>query len=132
MRHFLRILFSTVFTSASVYAVGYLEVRAPGYDFRSAEYSTSHVYVDEDKSGTNPLDQASVFQVVNTVMSGGNISFTVEVEHGYQYTVQSTTDLTDIGSWDDEDEVNAVDYVPGIAETEYTFVDLAPSSLQKF
>ncbi len=28
-------------------AVGTLEVRAPGYNFRSAEYSTSHVYIDE-------------------------------------------------------------------------------------
>lgn len=29
------------------HAVGYLEVRAPGYGFRNAEYSTSHVYIDE-------------------------------------------------------------------------------------
>ncbi|MFK7910415.1 MAG: hypothetical protein AB8F34_07405 [Akkermansiaceae bacterium] len=29
------------------HAVGTLEVRAPGYDFRSAEYSASHVYIDE-------------------------------------------------------------------------------------
>jgi hypothetical protein len=29
------------------HAVGFLEVRAPGYDFRSAEYSTTHVFIDE-------------------------------------------------------------------------------------
>ncbi|MBN2163380.1 MAG: hypothetical protein JXR25_10075 [Pontiellaceae bacterium] len=31
----------------SILAAGVLEVRAPGYDFRNAEYTTSHVFVDE-------------------------------------------------------------------------------------
>ncbi len=31
----------------SAHAAGYLEVRAPGYGFRSAEYTTSHVFIDE-------------------------------------------------------------------------------------
>lgn len=41
--------FAALLLSAAqlTHAVGYLEVRAPGYDFRSAEYSTSHVYIDE-------------------------------------------------------------------------------------
>ncbi len=34
-------------TASTVFGVGYLEVRAPGYDFRSAEYTTTHVFVDE-------------------------------------------------------------------------------------
>ena len=37
-------------------AVGYLEVRAPGYDFRSAEYSTSHVYIDEVAGTTADIE----------------------------------------------------------------------------
>ncbi|MDF3129136.1 hypothetical protein P0Y35_08015 [Kiritimatiellaeota bacterium B1221] len=87
---------------------------------------------DEDQSGTNPRDGASVFQVVNPVMSGADVSFTIEVVPGYLYTVQSTTDLADSESWASEDEVNAVNYAPGIAESEYTYTDLSPSTLPKF
>ncbi len=87
---------------------------------------------DEDSSGTNPLDEASVFQVVNPMMSGGDVSFTIEVVHGYLYTVQSSTDLTDSESWGDEDEVNSVGYAPGVAETEYTYTDLNPETFPKF
>ncbi|WPJ97421.1 hypothetical protein SH580_06820 [Coraliomargarita algicola] len=40
---------TALFLSASslAQAAGYLEVNAPGYDFRSAEYTTTHVFVDE-------------------------------------------------------------------------------------
>lgn len=45
------------FTAISAaHAVGYLEVRAPGYDFRSAEYSTSHVYIDEVAGTTADME----------------------------------------------------------------------------
>ena len=37
-------------------AVGYLEVRAPGYDFRSAEYTTTHVFIDEIVSTTADIE----------------------------------------------------------------------------
>ena len=40
----------------NIFAVGFLEVRAPGYDFRSAEYSTSHVFIDEVAGTTADLE----------------------------------------------------------------------------
>jgi len=50
-------LFTLLLASASlVQAVGFLEVRAPGYNFRSAEYSTSHVFIDEVAGTTADLE----------------------------------------------------------------------------
>ncbi len=37
-------------------AVGYLEVRAPGYNFHSAEYSTTHVFIDEVAGTTADIE----------------------------------------------------------------------------
>ena len=41
--------FSCIFlaSAASLQAAGTLEVRALGYDFRSAEYTTTHIFIDE-------------------------------------------------------------------------------------
>lgn len=43
-------------TASLAQAVGYLEVRAPGYNFRSAEYSTSHVFIDEVAGTTADIE----------------------------------------------------------------------------
>ena len=43
-------------TASLALAVGYLEVRAPGYNFRSAEYSTSHVFIDEIAGTTADIE----------------------------------------------------------------------------
>lgn len=43
-------------TASLAHAVGYLEVRAPGYNFRSAEYSTSHVFIDEIAGTTADIE----------------------------------------------------------------------------
>ncbi len=43
-------------TASFAHAVGYLEVRAPGYNFRSAEYSTTHVYIDEVAGSTADIE----------------------------------------------------------------------------
>lgn len=43
-------------TASLAHAVGYLEVRAPGYNFRSAEYSTSHVFIDEIAGSTADIE----------------------------------------------------------------------------
>lgn len=37
----------TFLWTSSVFGNGFLEVRAPGYPFRNADYSTTHVFVDE-------------------------------------------------------------------------------------
>ncbi len=37
-------------------AAGVLEVRAPGYDFRNAEYTTSHVFIDEIAGTTADIE----------------------------------------------------------------------------
>lgn len=87
---------------------------------------------NESKSGTNPLDGASVFKVINPVMSGPGLTFTIKVVPGYYYTVQSNTDLTDPGGWNAENEANAENYQAGVAETEYTFTDLNPGTVPKF
>lgn len=55
MKHFITpAILLTSLTSAS--AVGFLEVRAPGYDFQSAEYTTTHVFVDEVAGTTVPIE----------------------------------------------------------------------------
>ncbi len=48
----------TIFAAISNFAsaAGYLEVRAPGYSFRSADYTTSHVFVDEVAGTTAPIE----------------------------------------------------------------------------
>jgi hypothetical protein len=43
-------------TACLAEAVGYLEVRAPNYNFRNAEYSTSHVFIDEIASTTADIE----------------------------------------------------------------------------
>ena len=43
-------------TASLAQAVGYLEVRAPDYNFRNAEYSTSHVFIDEIASTTADIE----------------------------------------------------------------------------
>ncbi|HAQ57595.1 MAG TPA: hypothetical protein DCR32_01035 [Opitutae bacterium] len=43
-------------TASLAHAVGYLEVRAPNYNFRNAEYSTSHVFIDEIASTTADIE----------------------------------------------------------------------------
>jgi hypothetical protein len=87
---------------------------------------------NESKSGTNPLDGASVFKVINPLMSGSSLTFTIKVVPGYYYTVQSNDDLTDAGGWTTEDEVNAENYQAGVAENEYTYTDLNPGADPKF
>ena len=56
---------------------GTLQVRAPGYDFQNADYSTSHVYIDEvlgttaaievrfDLSGFNNVTDVEVYTNLN-------------------------------------------------------------------
>jgi hypothetical protein len=39
-----------------LFGAGVLEVRAPGYDFRSAEYTTSHVFIDEIAGTTADIE----------------------------------------------------------------------------
>jgi len=41
---------------AVLLGAGVLEVRAPGYDFRSAEYTTSHVFIDEIAGTTADIE----------------------------------------------------------------------------
>jgi hypothetical protein len=96
------------------------------------EDSDGQSNANEANSGTNPLDGASVFKVINPTMSGDDVSFTIQVVHGYSYTVQSRLDLINLPDWANEDEVNAVNYEPGISDTDYTYTDLAPSLLPKF
>lgn len=43
-------------TASLVQAVGYLEVRAPSYNFQNAEYSTSHVFIDEIANTTADIE----------------------------------------------------------------------------
>lgn len=87
---------------------------------------------DEANSGTDPRDGASAFKVINPTMSGDDVSFTIQVVHGYRYTVQSRLDLVNLPDWANEDEANAVMYEPSISETDYSYTDLAPSLLPKF
>ena len=42
-----RIIISLNLISMLSYGVGSLEIKAPGYDFQEADYSTSHVFIDE-------------------------------------------------------------------------------------
>ncbi|MBI9020525.1 MAG: hypothetical protein JEZ10_04635 [Verrucomicrobia bacterium] len=44
------------YVPAVMFGAGYLEVRAPGYDFRSAEYTTSHVFIDEIAGTTADIE----------------------------------------------------------------------------
>ena len=41
---------------AVLFGAGVLEVRAPGYDFRNAEYTTSHVFIDEIAGTTADIE----------------------------------------------------------------------------
>ena len=47
-----------IFAAISNFAfgAGYLEVRAPGYNYRSADYTTSHVFVDEVAGTAAPIE----------------------------------------------------------------------------
>ncbi len=56
MKKLLSLPITTLLAASSLSAIGYLEVRAPGYDFRSAEYSTSHVYIDEVAGTTADIE----------------------------------------------------------------------------
>jgi len=56
MKAYLCISTLLIASASLAQAVGYLEVRAPGYNFRSAEYSTSHVFVDEVAGTTADLE----------------------------------------------------------------------------
>jgi len=96
------------------------------------EDSDNQSNLDEANSGTDPRDGASVFNVINPTMSGDDVSFTIQVVHGYRYTVQSRLDLVKPPDWANEDEANAVMYEPSISETDYSYTDLAPSLLPKF
>ncbi|MGJ8650369.1 MAG: hypothetical protein ACSHX4_08410 [Opitutaceae bacterium] len=56
MKYFSRISCIFLSTAAALQAAGVLEVRAQGYDFRSAEYTTTHVFVDEIVGTTEDIE----------------------------------------------------------------------------
>ncbi|MGA0333622.1 MAG: hypothetical protein ACO3NW_06675 [Kiritimatiellia bacterium] len=87
---------------------------------------------NESKSGTNPLDSNSVFKVINPETSGASFLFTVNVVPGFSYTVQSNSDLSKPLDWVNEDEPNAVGYVPGEGETQLAYEDANPGPDPKF
>ena len=41
----------------ALFAAGVLEVRAPGYGFQNAEYTVSHVYIDEVAGTTADIEK---------------------------------------------------------------------------
>jgi hypothetical protein len=50
-----------------MYGAGILEVRAPGYNYRNAEYTTSHVYIDEVAGTTADIEIRFNPQAANVV-----------------------------------------------------------------
>lgn len=56
MKYFSRISCLLLSSAAALQAAGYLEVRAQGYDFRSAEYTTTHVFIDEIVGTTENIE----------------------------------------------------------------------------
>src|SRR5210317_1394242 len=49
------------------FGAGVLEVRAPGYGFRNAEYTVSHVYIDEVAGSTADIEIRFNPQAANVV-----------------------------------------------------------------
>ncbi|GHC00003.1 hypothetical protein [Cerasicoccus arenae] len=56
MKHLPKAIIALLVSATIAQAAGYLEVRAPGYDFRSAEYTTTHVFVDEVEGDTVDIE----------------------------------------------------------------------------
>ncbi len=50
------VIIGWIATASMLSAAGTLEVRAPGYDWQPAEYSTSHVYIDEVAGTTADIE----------------------------------------------------------------------------
>ena len=56
MKKILRALALMVLVNGYCFAVGTLQVRAPNYNFQNADYSTSHVYIDEVIGSTADIE----------------------------------------------------------------------------
>jgi hypothetical protein len=80
--------------------------------------------LDEDTAGTNPLSNASKFEVSNVSMAAnGALTLSFPSVVGRTYTLKSSVNLT---QWDPENEPNVIQ-VPGTGGTlQFTDTDTAP------
>ncbi len=101
-------------------AAGYLEVRAPGYGFQSAEYTTSHVFVDEVAGTTAAIEVLFTLTGYNNItdvevytnLNRRHLARIDKNGDGYADGIQSIAGSTVTDSGADTDSTTGHYYIP--------------------